>query len=69
MKYIILFFNEEYLPSFTERQKRLFLTIPHFQKWTLELDTKIGIFKTDSSLDICFSILGFGFHYNENWDL
>ena len=64
----LIWFNEEYLPTRKEPQKRLFLLYPTLYYFGIDIPTSIGYFKNKESVDYCFIILGFGVRYNKNWD-
>jgi hypothetical protein len=73
---VTLWFNEEYLPNESEKQKSLTLVLPSIGLWYLSVPTHVGFRKQRSpslydphhSNIATFVILGFGLEYNENWD-
>jgi len=74
---IQLWGNDEMLPTETSRQKALYVSLPRFYFWGLEINTKVGYNKKVVSnhydglgvRKFNLVILGFGFIYTENWDV
>jgi len=72
MKLIQLYFNAEHLPTKTNPQKSLHLTLPQIYKWGITAPVNIGFGTAETpqygATEYKIVILGFGFIYNSNWD-
>ena len=65
---IQLYFNGQYLPTKTDKQKSVDLHLPFIGKWYVAMRTHIGIERAPMIARYSFIVLGFGITYEENWD-